>query len=181
MHVQHQLFRLSLLVGVLIVLAACGAAPPVAPVVGEAAPDLTLPTLAGDTVRLSDFKGRVVIVNFWATWCPPCVNETPRLVAWYNQHNAAGLEVLGVDKLAQDSRSAVEAFVAKYKIPYAVPLDETGDVSRQWQALQLPRSYVIDREGVVRYIRLGEFTDRDFESQVLPLLRADSQARGTNR
>lgn len=125
-------------------------------------------------MRLSELRGRVVIVNFWATWCPPCENETPRLVAWYSQHQAAGLEVLGVDTLAQDSREAVEEFVATYAVPYPVPLDETGAIARQWQALQLPRSYVIDRAGVVRYVRIGELTERDFEAQVLPLLQSGS-------
>ena len=166
-----RIVRLLLLM--LPLLVACGSNAPASPALGQPAPDITLPTLAGPTVRLADLKGRVVIVNFWATWCPPCENETPRLVGWYAQHRADGLEVLGVDKLVQDSRDAVAEFVAKYNVPYAVPVDQTGDVSRQWQALQLPRSYVIDRQGVVRYVRLGELTQRDFDTQVLPLLQAD--------
>lgn len=163
-----------LLAAVLVLLAGCGSGTSPTPTIGQPAPDFTLPTLDGSSVRLADLKGRVVIVNFWATWCPPCENETPRLVGWYAQHRAAGLEVLGVDKLVQDSRDAVDEFVAKYAVPYAVPLDQTGDISRQWQALNLPRSYVIDREGVVRYVRLGELTQRDFDTEVLPLLQADS-------
>lgn len=162
-----------LLVVLLLLPVACGSSTPSAPALAEPAPDFTLPTLDGQTLQLSQLKGRVVIVNFWATWCPPCENETPRLAAWYNQHRAAGLEVLGVDKLAQDSREAVVEFVDRYKVPYPVPLDQTGDVSRQWQALQLPRSYVLDRNGVVRYVRIGELTERDFDTHVLPLLQAD--------
>lgn len=165
--------RLALL-ALLALLVACGSSAPSAPALGQAAPDFTLPTLDGQTIQLSQLKGRVVIVNFWATWCPPCENETPRLVAWYTRHRAAGLEVLGVDKLAQDSREAVVEFVERYAVPYPVPLDQTGDVSQQWQALQLPRSYVLDRQGVVRYVRIGELTERDFATQVLPLLEAGS-------
>lgn len=176
-HTQRSLVRRPivprLLPLLLLLITACGPrAAATTPALGVVAPDFALPTLAGPTVRLSELRGRVVIVNFWATWCPPCEQETPRLVAWYGQHRAAGLEVLGVDKLVQDSRAAVEEFAARYAVPYPLPLDQTGDVSRQWQALQLPRSYVIDRQGVVRYVRIGELTERDFEEQVRPLLDA---------
>lgn len=167
-----QIVRTLLLATLLLILVACGSTTSATPALGQPAPDFTMSTLAGPSIRLADLKGRVVIVNFWATWCPPCENETPRLVAWYEQYHGAGLEVLGVDKLVQDSRDAVADFVAKYAVSYPVPLDQTGDISRQWQALQLPRSYVIDREGIVRYVRIGELTQRDFDEQVLPLLQA---------
>ena len=162
--------RLTVLLALLVI--GCGSNAPAPPTVGATAPDLTLRTLAGDTAQLRDLRGRVVIVNFWATWCAPCEQETPRLVSWYGQYHAAGLDVLGVDTLAQDSREAVGEFVARYGVPYPVPLDASGDMARQWQALYLPRSYVIDRDGVVRYIQLGELTDQHFNDHVLPLLQA---------
>ena len=173
MYIVQRIVRLMPLVGLLALLVGCAAATsrPATPAVGAAAPDFALPALDGATVRLSELQGRVVIVNFWASWCPPCVNETPRLVRWHEQYGASGLAVVGVDTLYQDSRDAVEAFTKERQVSYPVLLDDVGDISRQWQARQLPRSYVIDREGVVRFVRIGELTERDFAEQILPLLQ----------
>jgi cytochrome c biogenesis protein CcmG, thiol:disulfide interchange protein DsbE len=170
--IVHWILRLALAVGLLLLIGcAASTAQPTQPIVGAAAPDFALPALSGEPLRLSELRGRVVIVNFWASWCPPCLNETPRLVRWYEQHQSDGLAVLGVDTLYQDSREAVETFAREQQISYPVLLDDVGEISRQWQARQLPRSYVIDREGVVRFVRIGELTERDFEQQVLPLLQ----------
>jgi peroxiredoxin len=174
MCIVQRIVRLLPLVGLVALLVGCAAATnqPATPAVGTAAPDFALPTLEGGTVRLSELQGRVVIVNFWASWCPPCVNETPRLVRWHEQYQADGLAVVGVDTLYQDSRDAVAAFAQERQVRYPVLLDDVGDISRQWQARQLPRSYVIDRDGVVRFVRIGELTERDFAEQVLPLLKS---------
>ena len=173
MSIVQRILRLALLCAALTGFAACrpGAAGPASPKVGEPAPDFTLPLLDGGSVKLADRQGQVVIVNFWASWCGPCVNEVPRLVRWYDEHRAEGLEILGVDTLFRDSRADVEAFVRDNGVTYPVPVDEEGEVSAQWLAQLLPRSYVLDRQRVVRFMRIGELTDDDFETQVLPLLR----------
>lgn len=164
--------RWVLVVVVLTTITSCaarGAAQP--PTLDAPAPDFALAQLTGDTVRLADQRGQVVIVNFWATWCGPCANETPRLVEWYNQYQSVGLTVWGVDTLYQDDRARVEAFAKQYQVTYPILTDEVGTVSRQWLAQQLPRSYVVDRAGVVRFVRIGELTERDLQNQVLPLLQ----------
>lgn len=170
--IVHRALRLILVCG--IVLAASSCAPfsvrAAAPAVGAAAPDFALPALDGRSVRLSSKRGQVVIVNFWASWCGPCVRETPRLVHWNQQYGSRGLVVLGVDSLYLDSRPSVDTFAKDNRVSYPILLDGDGSIAKQWRAQQLPRSYVIDRGGVVRLMRIGELTAGDLESEVLPLL-----------
>ncbi len=170
MHIVHRKWYSALVLSLLLALTACGSTAPPPVTLGTAAPPFTLPTLDDASVSLSQQQGKVVIVNFWATWCTPCVSETPRLVQWQAQHGAAGLQVLGVDTLFQDSRDAVAEFVKEYEVAYPILLDDTGAVAKQWAARQLPRSFVLDRSGLVRFIKIGELTEDDFQSEVLPLL-----------
>jgi peroxiredoxin len=142
-----------------------------APRVGSPAPSWTLPLLDGGSISLADQKGSVVIVNFWASWCEPCLAETPRLAGWYNKYHPDGLNILGVNVLSRDSRATVTSFVKDRQVAYPIPLDERGTVTAHWLVQQLPRSYVIDRDGVVRFVRIGELTDDDLKTQVLPLLQ----------
>lgn len=142
-----------------------------APRAGAEAPPLALDTLDAGRVSLADLRGGVVIVNFWASWCEPCVVETPRLQRWFEQHQAAGLHILGVNTTHRDSQDAVRAFAQEYAVTYPVLLDLDGAASERWRIQQLPRSFVVDREGVVRFVRIGELTERDFEAQIAPLLR----------
>lgn len=169
MGIVHRALRAALMAAALGLLAACGGGTAV-PVAGSPAPDFSLPQLGGSTVRLAEQRGKVVIVNFWASWCGPCESETPRLVQWYEAHRAAGLMVLGVDSLYLDSRDSVERFAQQYKVRYPVLLDGEGKISKQWRAQQLPRSYVVDRKGVVRFTRIGEITESDWQTEVQPLL-----------
>lgn len=112
------------------------------------APDFELKTLDGKTVRLSDYVGKKVILNFWATWCPPCNEEAPHMQKVYEEVKNQGVEILAVNVTSQDKgREAVAQFAQKYGLTFEILLDEEGLVSSQYQILTLPTSYMIDTKG----------------------------------
>ncbi|MGQ9549860.1 MAG: TlpA disulfide reductase family protein [Roseiflexus sp.] len=132
------------------------------PGVGELnrpAPDLTLPTLHGDNLRLADLRGKVVLVNFWGTWCEPCKEETPALQEAYRQLQAEGLVIVGINLRRQEtSDDAVRDFVQQYGVTYPIALDVEGEAARLFQISPIPVSYFIDPEGTIRYVRIGTLT-----------------------
>lgn len=118
--------------------------------VGRAAPDFELETADG-RVRLSDLRGRAVVVNFWATWCGPCRHEMPVLQAAFEAHaDADDLVVLAVNVTSADSRSAAEAFVAEFGLTFPIAFDTTGEVTQRYGVLGLPASFFVDADGVLR-------------------------------
>ena len=129
-----------------------GAASPAA---GQAAPDFVLQEHGtGRLVRLSDYRGKTVVLNFWATWCPPCVAEMPELQALHASHAAAGdLVVLAVD--VEEPPAAVEEFKQQRTLTMPVLSDRTGAVRRHYGLPGLPGTFFIDRDGVVRAKVLG--------------------------
>jgi len=115
---------------------------------GSKAPDFTLKDLSGKSVSLSDCKGKVVLVDFWATWCPPCRNAIPHLSAMYKNYREKGFEILGIS-LDQGSVGDVTAFVRGAGIEYPI-LIGTPDVARKYMVNPIPASFIIDREGNLR-------------------------------
>ncbi len=135
------------------------------PAVGELnrpAPDLALPTLDGGSVRLADLRGKVVLVNFWGTWCEPCKEETPALQAAYQRLQSEGLVIVGVNLRRQEtSDEAVREFVQQYGVTYPIALDVDGEAARLFQISPIPVSYFIDPAGTIRYVRIGTLTTDD--------------------
>jgi peroxiredoxin len=119
-----------------------------APEVGHPAPDFTLRTPGGGTISLHALRGKVVLLNFWATWCHPCRSEMPELSAWYRQQHAKGLVVLGVDQ--QEGAHAAAEYAQRIHASYPLALDSDGSVSSRYDVVGLPTSFLIDRNGVVR-------------------------------
>ena len=126
-----------------------------APREGFLAPDFRLTLLGGGEVALSELRGQVVIVNLWASWCPPCRAEMPALQEAYEAYHDRGLEILAVNTTYQDSQAAAAGFVQEYGLTFPVPLDQTGEVSRSYLLRALPTSFFIDRDGVIQTVVIG--------------------------
>ncbi|HLJ66085.1 MAG TPA: redoxin domain-containing protein [Chloroflexota bacterium] len=139
-----------------------------APEVGHPAPDLTLAALKGPSLTLSAFRGKVVLLNFWATWCPPCRRESPLLAQWYRQLKKRGFVVLGVSE--QDGAAAAAAFARSYHLSYPIALDGSGDLLATYNVSAMPTSFLIGRDGTIKAIKLGAVDDGFLKTEVSPLL-----------
>jgi thiol-disulfide isomerase/thioredoxin len=126
-----------------------------APQTGFAAPDFTLKTPDGEEYTLSKLKGNAVLVNLWATWCPPCRAEMPAIEKMHQEYKDQGLIVLAVDMTYQDNPADVVPFIQEYGLTFPVLLDETGTVGSSYQLRSLPSSYFIDRTGIIQEVVIG--------------------------
>jgi peroxiredoxin len=128
------------------------------------APDFKLTDINGKTISLSDYKGKVLFLNFWATWCPPCRAEIPDFVEAYGQEKARGLEILGVS-LDTKGKDVVAAFVEKYKINYPIVLETrktTEQLIGDYEPGQyIPTTIVIDKQGRIRDKKVGQMDKQE--------------------
>ncbi|WP_017726119.1 TlpA disulfide reductase family protein [Halalkalibacterium ligniniphilum] len=125
--------------------------------VGQKAPDFTLQALDGTSASLSDFRSQPVMINFWATWCPPCRAEMPDMERFYQNHE---VEVLAVNLTTTEySKGEVQQFVAEIGVSFPILLDEANEVASLYQIQPLPTSLFIDREGVIRHINVGPMNE----------------------
>lgn len=141
---------------------------PAVPQLGEPALGFSLSSLSGDTIRLSDYKGQVVVVNLWATWCPPCRAEMPMIHAYYQAHKEAGLTVLAVND-AEDA-ATVKRFIEVQGYQFPVVLDTQSAVSALYDVRGLPTTLIIDREGRLQYVHTGEISAKQLDTMIKPLL-----------
>ncbi len=132
--------------------------------VGEIAPDFTLPDLDGNEVRLSEFRGKVVFVNFWATWCPPCRAEMPDIESLYQEYKDEGLVVIGID--IGEPEATVRRFVQQGGYSWTFVLDSDGAVAANYNIRAIPTSFFIDREGVIQAVNIGAMTKRGMEAML---------------
>lgn len=125
------------------------------PRVGSEAPDFSLKDLGGKEVKLSQLRGRPVMINFWATWCPPCRQEIPTIVQTYNEtHNSAdAYEILGV--ATQSDQNTIQAFAKEFNIDFPVLPDSDNSITELYHVLPIPTSFFIDRDGIIREIHVG--------------------------
>lgn len=142
----------------------------VAPVTANyPAPELTLSDLQGISVSLSDYRGRVVLVNNWATWCPPCKLEMPELQAYYDTHARDGFVLIGIE--SGEPLDEVAAFAREYGLTFPVWTDPHAASLEAFQNWTLPSSYVIDADGRVVYSWVGAINQQTLEKYVTPLLK----------
>ncbi len=132
------------------------------------ADELSLATLDGTPVRLSDYRGKVVLLNFWYTDCPPCKEETPALQASYQRLADQGLVVLGVnirtnERDGEVGDADIRAFTQQYGVTYPIIIDTNREAGRAYQVNLLPSTYFIDTEGVLRYARFGPINADEVE------------------
>jgi cytochrome c biogenesis protein CcmG, thiol:disulfide interchange protein DsbE len=126
-----------------------------APQAGFLAPDFELKTTEGKTIRLSDLRGQPVLVNLWATWCPPCRAEMPTLEKVYKDYKDQGFTVLAVNMTSQDDSQAVMPFVNQRGLTYPILLDDQGAIAKAYQMKSLPSSFFINRDGTIHEVVIG--------------------------
>lgn len=132
------------------------ASAPVGVELGYAAPDFELMTIDGETARLSDFRGKKVLLNMWASWCPPCRAEMPDMQRFYEEQRANEIVILGVNlTTAERSPEVVPRFVEQFGITFPVVLDDEGEVADRYRVSSIPTSYMIDSRGVIRQKVVG--------------------------
>jgi thiol-disulfide isomerase/thioredoxin len=133
-------------------------------------PPLVARDISGRTIRLNSYRGRVVLVNFWATWCPPCRVEMPDLVRWQREYGARGLQIIGIT-YPPSRRSEVRRFVRSIGVNYPVIIGTRDMAERFGVGGILPVTVIIDREGRVHDRALGILEPEDFDQKVRPLLQ----------
>lgn len=132
--------------------------------IGQTAPDFELTTLDGEKVKLSDFRGQKVLLNFWATWCPPCRKEMPDME---KLHNNTDVKILAVNLTGTESDiDEVKSFIDELELTFTVPLDEESDISDQFEVVAYPTTYMIDPDGRIQYKSLGALTYKQMKQGV---------------
>lgn len=129
------------------------------PSVGKPAPDIDLQNIEGETVRLSDLRGKIVVVNFWATWCGPCVYEMPMFQEMYEEYSS-DLEILAVNN--QESEDEVLPFIEKMGLTYEILYDLDARVALEYQVLGFPTTFFVDREGLIQALHVGVMNEDQF-------------------
>ncbi|OLN24007.1 thiol-disulfide oxidoreductase [Domibacillus antri] len=120
--------------------------------VGEKAPDFTVKTMGGQEVNLSDYEGKKIFLNFWATWCPPCKAEMPHMQSFYDDE-PENVEILAVN--LEESRAKVSEFVDQYALTFPILMDEDGTVAETYEVYTIPTTYVLNEKGVVEQKIIG--------------------------
>ena len=141
---------------------------PTLPEVGAMAYDLTLATLDGDEVTLSDLRGKAVMLNFWASWCGPCRIEIPHMIALYDEYRDSGFEILAVN--LRESPAQVQGFADQLGMNFTIALDTNGKVGAAYYVRAIPTTFFLDSDGVIRVIHQGTLSEEALRDYIERLL-----------
>jgi cytochrome c biogenesis protein CcmG/thiol:disulfide interchange protein DsbE len=139
--------------------------------IGSVAPDFTLASLDGEPIRLADLRGRPVIVNFWASWCGPCIEEFPLLRDAAARHEADGLAVIGV--VYRDRAEAAREFMERHGGTWAAAMDPGEQVATAYGVVGPPETYFIDRDGTIVARNIGQVTAATLDSQLAAIIETE--------
>jgi thiol-disulfide isomerase/thioredoxin len=142
-----------------------------APQQGFLAPEISLYTPKGEQYILSELKGKAVLINVWATWCPPCRAEMPAIEKVYEQDKDKGFIVLSVNATNQDNPLDIAPFLQQYNITFPVVLDEVGDVGRRYELRSLPSSFFVSRDGTITQVVIGGMSEAQLLANVEEILK----------
>jgi len=134
-----------------------------------ASPKLSLTDLSGKPVSLDDYRGSVMLVNLWATWCPPCREEMPALQTFYEKHKSDGFVLASINQ--EETREVVEPFVKEFGLTFPVWLDLNYQAQKEFKTNSLPSSFVIDRNGRVRLMWYGAISKKNLEKYVTDVIK----------
>ncbi|MGG4443757.1 peroxiredoxin family protein [Brevibacillus fortis] len=134
---------------------------------GNLAPDFELNTLDGQSIKLSDLRGKKVIANMWATWCPPCRAEMPDMQKFYEKYKDENVTILAVNMTTSEKNvESIPAFLQEFEITFPVVLDEKNEVADMYQVVALPSSFLIDSNGVIQQKVIGPMNYEMMEKMV---------------
>jgi cytochrome c biogenesis protein CcmG/thiol:disulfide interchange protein DsbE len=149
-----------------------------APIEGFIAPDFSLKTPTGEQFTLYKLHGEAVLVNIWATWCPPCRAEMPVIQKYYQQYEDQGFIVLGVNSTIQDSPLEIVLFIDQYKLTFPILLDETGELGPKYDLRSLPSSFFINRNSTIASVVIGgPMSDALLRTKIEEILRSPANYR----
>jgi cytochrome c biogenesis protein CcmG/thiol:disulfide interchange protein DsbE len=146
--------------------------------VGMAAPDFSLPDIEGKTVRLSDYRGKVVFVNFWATWCKPCKEEMPSMEILWENFKSEDFVMLAISMDRVTTKKDIPPFIESMKLTFPILTDSWGQTDKRYTLMGVPETYIIDQNGVLREKVIGprDWTLKDSVVTVVQLLQKQPKA-----